>query len=1036
MSRKYDSLYEDDDDLFSEAEVNEDEMEYQNRGMPRSQDYESFRRNQGLDNPFHNEDNLLGVASNYSYETLLADRPPPAYRSPKRLSKGESRNQQYFGKANRSQSTLLDEGGTYYEKNSDDYSKPPGTPKNVTFGNDAPEYPASAYSPRKPLMGYVDEIRGHPMEEVTFDDLFSAGPPQPVLYHGDNYAINTVQDADIDDDIDPFGDDDSLFSYTGEDTLKRGHTMKRKGTLRRNNTVKSTVTPDEDDDVIPNVNYVRTIKKAKLLNGNYVIDAPVPKPLLDLYGTRVNDFGREMTYLRYSAVTCGPSNFVKFNYNTRQSIYSPPRETEIMVCITLYNENEILLARTLKGVFENINNLTKRKNPKWGENAWKRIVVCIVCDGRMVFNERTKALLTAMGIYQEGYAKSSIDEKAVRSHVYEYSSPVGIDKINDKVHLCANNTPVQYLFCLKEKNSRKINSHRWALQAFAPLINPKIVIFIDAGTTPSTSSFFHLWKAFHDPNVAGACGELKCALGAGRNMLVNPLVAAQNFEYKVSNILDKPMEAAFGFISVLPGAFSAYRYEALLNIDGQGPLEKYFKGEFLHQNSLIEEDDDEKELKERNFQQAGLFTSNMYLAEDRILCFELVAKKNQKYVLRYVIEAKAETDVPETIDEFIMQRRRWLNGSMFAATYSIVHWTNIWKSNHSLLRKIWLQLEFYYQVVTVFVSWFSLGCFFLVFRILTANLGANQMNFDVGRYLAVIFLWLYVGCVIAAFVLSFGNTPKSARRLYQLVAGIFAVLMAYMLFAVIFLAIHTVESVVKKHKDDFLAGLLFTNGTFRDLVISLASTYVLYLIGALLYGEPSFIATCFFQYLLLSPSYINILTIYAYCNVHDVTWGTKSATNAKQLGSAKTMTKDGEQIVTVVPAEKKEMDDVYMSTLDDLRADAPPPAPVNLGKLRDDSYYHLIRTITVLAWLFTNCILIVVVLQSGALDTVTGVSETKDDKSMGGFSQPFLTVILWIVAGLAAFRFVGSCLYLLSRAMRPIKWKFRGAYHSKNKRND
>ena len=45
MSRKYDSLYEDDDDLFSEAEVNEDEMEYQNRGMPRSQDYESFRRN-------------------------------------------------------------------------------------------------------------------------------------------------------------------------------------------------------------------------------------------------------------------------------------------------------------------------------------------------------------------------------------------------------------------------------------------------------------------------------------------------------------------------------------------------------------------------------------------------------------------------------------------------------------------------------------------------------------------------------------------------------------------------------------------------------------------------------------------------------------------------------------------------------------------------------------------------------------------------------------------------------------------------------
>jgi hypothetical protein len=33
--------------------------------------------------------------------------------------------------------------------------------------------------------------------------------------------------------------------------------------------------------------------------------------------------------------------------------------------------------------------------------------------------------------------------------------------------------------------------------------------------------------------------------------LLNPLVAAQNFEYKMSNILDKPLESIFGYISVL-----------------------------------------------------------------------------------------------------------------------------------------------------------------------------------------------------------------------------------------------------------------------------------------------------------------------------------------------------------------------------------------------------------------------------------------------------------------------------------------------------
>lgn len=47
-----------------------------------------------------------------------------------------------------------------------------------------------------------------------------------------------------------------------------------------------------------------------------------------------------------------------------------------------------------------------------------------------------------------------------------------------------------------------------------------------------------------------------------------------------------------------------------------------------------------------------------YLAEDRLLCFELVAKKGAKYTLAYVKPSKAETDVPETAAELISQRRR------------------------------------------------------------------------------------------------------------------------------------------------------------------------------------------------------------------------------------------------------------------------------------------------------------------------------------------------------------------------------------------
>lgn len=41
----------------------------------------------------------------------------------------------------------------------------------------------------------------------------------------------------------------------------------------------------------------------------------------------------------------------------------------------------------------------------------------------------------------------------------------------------------------------------------------------------------------------------------------------------------------------------------------------------------------------------GIFEQNSYLAEDRILCFELVAKANERWVLGYVKPAKGETSV-------------------------------------------------------------------------------------------------------------------------------------------------------------------------------------------------------------------------------------------------------------------------------------------------------------------------------------------------------------------------------------------------------
>ncbi|GME70071.1 unnamed protein product [[Candida] boidinii] len=506
----------------------------------------------------------------------------------------------------------------------------------------------------------------------------------------------------------------------------------------------ATTETNSDDDESDADEESRNLRKrkVKLVNGNLVLDCPVSEILLQKYKTQLGDRDREFNFMRFQACTSEPSTFKQKNFSLRQLFFVEPRQTEILIVITMYNESDVLLARTLRGVYKNIRYLCKQQNSSiWGDQAWKKVVVCIVSDGRRKINEKAKALLSTLGVFQEGFAKNKIKDDPVISHIYEYTTKLCVSSIEgDVVELKGSEDviPMQLVFCLKEKNQQKINSHSWAFEAFADILQPNVVVLLDVGTEPTAKSIHRLWQAFKDERIAGACGEIKASLGNGK-LLLNPLVAAQNFEYKISNILDKPMESVFGFVTVLPGAFSAYRYEALKG----APLNKYLKGEDLNKSN-----------------DGGIFNANMYLAEDRILCFELVAKKGHNYLLKYVNTAQAATDVPEELHDFISQRRRWLNGSFFAAIYSVFHFYRIWNTNHSLGRKIILHIEFLYQFLNLLVSWFSLGSYFLVFRILTVYLAQPDANFAPGKGLSVAFLWLYLASLVTTFVLSFGNKPK------------------------------------------------------------------------------------------------------------------------------------------------------------------------------------------------------------------------------------------------------------------------------------
>ncbi|KAI8332866.1 chitin synthase 1 [Chlamydoabsidia padenii] len=732
----------------------------------------------------------------------------------------------------------------------------------------------------------------------------------------------------------------------------------------------------------------------QLTGGNLVLENAVPMTLLSQV-PRKDD--HEFKKLRYTAATCDPNDFESSGFKLRQQL-NIPRDTEIHIVITMYNEDEYLFARTMHGVMLNIKELCAMDHSKvWGPEGWKKVVISIVADGRKIIQPRVLSILAAMGVYQEGLAKNIVDGKPVTAHIYEYTTQISFDEKLKRRSASKGIVPAQIIFCLKEKNAKKINSHRWFFNAFSHALQPKVCILLDVGTQPGPGSIYQLWHAFdRDPQIGGACGEIRAMLGQGFRNLLNPLVAAQNFEYKMSNILDKPMESVLGYIAVLPGAFSAYRYCAIQNdVNGNGPLEKYFKGETLHSH---------------HGQQggSGLFEANMYLAEDRILCFELVAKKDERWLLHYCKSASATTDVPDQLAEFISQRRRWLNGSFFAGVYGLWHFSSLWRSRHSATRMVLLSIEAVYNVINLLFSWLALANLYITFYFITKSLAdptTDPFGNGWGGRIFDICKFLYMFLVVVIFICSMGNRPQGAQWLFMGCLVGFSVIMAYMIFAsswLVYKGISVAWTTIDWNNDTgHNVAKFLENENLRNMVISIMATYGLYFLSSLLYLQPWHIFTSLPQYLLLLPGYVNILNIYAFCNTHDVSWGTKGDSGvATDLGVVNKVSKDEGEVEVELPTDPQDIENQYGAALMELERKLPPPE--SKPKLNQEDGYRSFRTHLVLVWLACNAFLV-------ALVTSTPY-QTLYIPSAG---NTYMLVILWTNAGLAAFKFINAVIFLI-----------------------
>ena len=429
-------------------------------------------------------------------------------------------------------------------------------------------------------------------------------------------------------------------------------------------------------------------------------------------------------------------------------------------------------------------------------------------------------------------------------------------------------------------NGTKLSSHLWFFEGFCRYLNPEYIVLLDVGTKPDDKGVVNLLKGFTDNDVGGVTGlmsvdsefpsleggddsdeeEANCLTKWIKDKLFS-IEKAQEYEYIIAHFLDKNAEGALGFLHVLPGAWSAYRYKALIKSDDYEPnlLEhSYFK-------MILNPDLEEKDYRE----------ANMYLAEDRILSLGIYTQTKEKYYLKYVPDAIAKTDPMKDHENLMKQRRRWINSSLFAFLYV---WKNYYfnsmESRHGFFDKyIKLNVSMVLALLSFVTSYLTPSIYFYVLYQTIAQIEPTSALCQIiAKAVSIIYIMVYLVAVAG------GLTGAVWTKHAHIVSGVLSVftfamwgLVSYNILA-IYLGLGT-------------TGINFRDFNQMSVLVMIGINLGLFFLVILMHVPThlSFVWRLFkdqISYLAYQGAYAQTMVAHAFCNVDDVSWGTKGSTSA------------------------------------------------------------------------------------------------------------------------------------------------------------
>lgn len=278
---------------------------------------------------------------------------------------------------------------------------------------------------------------------------------------------------------------------------------------------------------------------------------------------------------------------------------------------------------------------TVRKDAQRGEVDEEKLSVLVPA-----FNEETTILQCLEGIVQSKYENYEaifiVDGATDRTLqvLCEKLMAVKVEKfpVNDLAHAvvneCYQSTLYPQIFVLDKENGGKAD----ALNAGIAYAESEVVITLDADSVLADDALAQMNCCFQNDKVLAAGGMVKISQGFEKvkNHLkpvfnLPGIIRFQIVQYLTDFYLHKITQAKLKSITVISGAFGAFRTKALLEVGGY--------------RKTIGEDLD--------------ITLKMH---------ELVCKKYPKHKLTFVPEAICYTECPSSFKDLFSQRIRWQKG--------------------------------------------------------------------------------------------------------------------------------------------------------------------------------------------------------------------------------------------------------------------------------------------------------------------------------------------------------------------------------------